>query len=376
MNPHPLFCPNLSCPSRGRENADNIRAHDTLRDRWRCTTCGKTFSSRQGTPFHRLRTDEQTVIQVLTLLANGCPLQAVVLAFGFDERTVKNWYDRAGRHCEHVHQELVTSHPMDLGQVQADEVRVRLQSRLQSRLVLWMAMAMAAPSRLWLGGVCSDRRDKHLIHALAEKVKSCACFCPILLLTDGLKSYVSAWRKVFRTPVRTGKRGRPQMLAWPRVVIGQVVKRYERGHVVDVEQRLVQGSIQELLPLLSEEKKINTAYIERLNATFRARLYCLVRRTRALARHPQTLSAGMYLVGCLYNFCTPHRSLAERDEKGRRCERTPAMAAGLTQRVWSIVELLYYRVPPAPWPPPKRRARKKPSQTIRPSTTDELLITV
>ena len=151
MNPHPLFCPNLSCPSRGVEQTDNIRPHDTLRDRWRCTSCGKTFSGRQGTPFHRLRTDEKTVTLVLTLLANGCPLQAIVLAFGFDERTIKKWYDRAGRHCERIHQELVTSHPMDLGQVQADEVRVRLQGRL----VIWMAMAIAVPSRLWLGGVCS-----------------------------------------------------------------------------------------------------------------------------------------------------------------------------------------------------------------------------
>jgi hypothetical protein len=334
--------------------------------------CGKTFSSRQGTPFHRLRADEKTVTQVLTLLANGCPLQAIVLAFGFDERTVKKWLERAGRHCEHIHQELVTSHPMNLGQVQADEVRVRLQSRL----VLWMAMAMAVPSRLWLGGVCSDRRDKHLIQALAGKVKSCACFGPILLLTDGLKSYVSAWRKVFRSPVHTGRRGRPQMLAWPGVVIGQVVKRYSKGHVVDVEQRLVQGSIQELLPLLSEEKKINTAYIERLNATFRARLYCLVRRTRSLARKQETLSAGMYLVGCFYNFCTPHRSLAERDNKGRHRERTPAMAAGLAQHVWSVTELLYYRIQPAPWPPPKRRARSRHSKTIQSSTTDETLVTV
>ena len=379
MNPHPLFCPNLSCPSRGVEQTDNIRPHDTLRDRWRCTSCGKTFSGRQGTPFHRLRTDEKTVTLVLTLLANGCPLQAIVLAFGFDERTIKKWYDRAGRHCERIHQELVTSHPMDLGQVQADEVRVRLQGRL----VIWMAMAIAVPSRLWLGGVCSARRDKHLIQALADTVKSCACFGPILLLTDGLKSYVSAWRRAFRTPVRTGRRGRPQMLAWPGVVIGQVVKRYKRGSkgpVVDVEQRLVQGSIQELLPLLSEERKINTAYIERLNATFRARLYCLVRRTRSLARKQTTLSSGMYLVGCLYNFCSPHRSLApslaERDSSGRRSERTPAMAAGLAQHVWSVTELLYYRIKPAPWPPPKRRARSKRSPTFHATNADEQLVTV
>ena len=88
---------------------------------------------------------------------------------------------------------------------------------------------------------------------------------------------------------------------------------------------------------------INTAYIERLNATFRARLSPLVRRGRALSRQAGSLEALLYLVGCLYNWCTPHASLRlpTASESGRKWqERTPAMAAGLTDHVWTLEKLV------------------------------------
>ena len=98
---------------------------------------------------------------------------------------------------------------------------------------------------------------------------------------------------------------------------------------------------------------INTAYIERLNATFRERLVALTRRGRALARHTLTLQHGMYLIGTVYNFCTPHASLAYA---GR--ETTPAMAAGITAHCWTVQELLSFHVPPPRWTPPKQRGRR------------------
>jgi hypothetical protein len=97
---------------------------------------------------------------------------------------------------------------------------------------------------------------------------------------------------------------------------------------------------------------INTAYIERLNATFRERLASLTRRGRALARRTLTLQQGMYLIGTVYNFCTPHTSLAQAGGK-----TTPAMAAGITDHCWSMPELLSYHVPPPRWTPPKHRGR-------------------
>ena len=370
MNPQPLFCSNDACPSRGCTQPGNIVVHDSLKQRYRCKTCGKTFTARKGTVLYRLQTQEATVLLVLALLAYGCPLQAIVRAFGFDERTVARWQKKAGQHCQGVHERLVQDQPRDLGFVQADELRVKLQKRL----IVWMALAIQVSTRLWLGGVISVSRDKTLMARLVAKVKACALYGPLLLVTDGLKSYVAAWQKAFRTPVFTGKPGRPALLAWPEIVIGQVVKQYQKGHVVGVAHRLIQGSKAQLEALLPAGQVLNTAYIERLNATFRQRLGSLVRRSRGLLRQTARLEAGMYLLGCVYNFCTPHQSLRIEQADGRRkwVQRTPAMAAGLTDHLWTVAELLTSRVPPWPFVPPKRRGRppkKQPSQGLASAPT-------
>jgi hypothetical protein len=134
---------------------------------------------------------------VLSLLAYGCPVQAIVFAFGCDERPVRRRLARAGTHCRQVHHHLVADQPRLLGQVQADEFRVQLQKRL----VVWMALAIQVHTRLWWGGAVSPTRDKRLLAGLAALVKAQARFGPLLLVTDGLASYVSAWQNAFRTPV-------------------------------------------------------------------------------------------------------------------------------------------------------------------------------
>jgi len=356
MNPPQLFCPNNDCASRGQQNQGNIRVHDSLRQRYRCRTCNKTFRSTDATLFHGKKYPPETITRVITLLSLGCPLQAIVAAFEIDERTVARWREEAGAHCRKFHEVHVTHQTMDLVQVQADEMYVKLQKRL----VVWMAMALCIPTRLWLGGVLARSRDQTMLQKLAEQVKGCALCAPILLITDGFKGYVKAWRDAFREPQQTGNRGRPRLIAWPHVVIAQMVKQYKKGRVIGIDQRLVQGALPQLMALLPEECKISTAYIERLNATFRARCHALVRRGRGLARQTATLESGMYLVGCLYNFCTPHQSL--------RCEsgaRTPAMAAGLSAHCWSVGELFSYRFAPPPFVEKKKRGRRPKSEAQR-----------
>ena len=350
MNPHPLFCPNPACESRGVADAGNIVVHQYGRQRWRCRTCQKTFSVRQGTPFHHLKTDPATVVLILTLLTYGCPRQAIVRAYGFDERTMAAWQRKAGQHCQAVHAALVTAADLDLQHVQADEVRVRLQARL----VVWMAMALAVPTRLWLGGVVSAHRDKHLLRSLARLVSACALCRPLLLVTDGWRGYVEAWQKAFRSPQYTGQRARPRLLAWPEVAIAQTVKAYERGRCIGVGVCRVLGDPAQIARLLPKCQVLNTAYIERLNATFRQRLNGLTRKGRCLWRDPQSVTAQMYLLGCVYNWCTPHRSLANKQQR----ERSPAMAAGLATHVWDMGELLCFRVPLPPFVPSKKRGRK------------------
>lgn len=364
MDPQTVFCHNSKCPASGQIGKGNIGIHSHKEGRYICHVCGDTFSARKGTAYYRLRTNAEVVTQVVTLLALGCPLQAIVVAFGLDERTVAKWQARAGRQCEQVHHHLV-ERPRDLEQVQADELRVKVQGG-----IVWLAMAVQVRTRLWLGGVLSSERNTALITALMQRIRACALYRPLLFCTDGFRAYLDAIRTVFREPVRTGQAWRPRLRPWDGVLIAQVIKEYAGKRVIGIQRRVIQGSVDHIQAVLQQTQgggTINTAYIERLNATFRACLAALVRRGRALARQTETLHPAMYLVGSVYNFCLDHRSLQAPIylPKGRRhwVSRTPAMAAGVTDHRWTVAELLSFRVPTPRWSPPKRRGR--PSKATR-----------
>lgn len=295
---------------------------------------------------------------VLTLLSHGCPTQAIVAAFGLDERTVARWFSEAGRHCQRVHEHLVEQGQLDLQHVQADELWVK-----QVGAKVWMALALAVPTRLWLGGAISRQRDLPLITRVVQRVRACAATPAVLVCVDGLASYVTAFLKAFRQPIRTGRRGRPRLVLPDGFQFAQAVKHSARRHVIGVTRRVVRGTpdgIEAVLTATATGTVINTAYIERLNATFRAHLAPLTRRGRAITHTAATLAAGMWLVGTAYNFCWPHDSLRQRapDHAPRKwLRRTPAMATGLTDHCWSLDELLHFQVPLPRWVPPKRRGR-------------------
>jgi transposase-like protein len=259
MDPTTVFCPNGHCHARGQTGQGNIGIHSQKEQRFICHECHKTFSARKGTVFYRLRTSAETVALVVTLLAYGCPVQAIVAAFGFDERTVAAWWARAGRQGQAVQESLV-ERPRDLGQVQADELRVKKQGG-----IVWIALAMMVKTRLWLGGEVSEQRDMPLIRRLIERVRHCAAHRPLLVCTDGLVSYIRAIRETFRDPVHTGQGGRPRLRPWRNILIAQVVKRYERRRVVETDRRIVDGTparVETLRHRSQGDGVINTAYIE------------------------------------------------------------------------------------------------------------------
>src|SRR5512142_2423823 len=323
MDPQIQFCHNPACPARGHLALGNIRMHSKKERRYRCTTCGRTFAETRGTPFYRLKKTADLVTLVLTLLGHGCPLPALVAAFGLDERTVAAWRDRAGRHGQRFHEHHVRNGPVELGHVPADELYVKAVARR-----LGMAMAMAVPSRLGLGGVLSPRRDLTLIMTVVRMVRRAARSRALLVCVDGLASYVTAFARVFRDPVRTGRAGRPRLVPTAGLLLGQVIKHHAGRCLVGITRRVVRGTAEAITAVLAATgtgTAINTAYIERLNATFRGSLSPLARRGRAIARGAETLTAGMYLVGCASNFCGVHESLRVAAETVEWPERTPAM---------------------------------------------------
>ena len=333
MNLQAVFCPNEACRDKYVLGKGNIVSHGVKRQRCKCKSCQHTFSYRRSTLFYGLRHSEEVVTWVVGLVASGCPVAAIVCVFGVDERTVAEWLRRAGIQAEAFHHQHMQ--PLDLQQVQVDEIRLAIQAG-----IVWIAMALAVGSRLWLGAVCRPSRDKQLARQIMTCVYEWAKRLPLVISFDGWSAYPKACYKVFRQALLTGRRGSPRQLPWPCLTLLQVVK-HTQGQPFSLTRWLLSGSPSMAHYLLNLTQGVgtttNTAYIERLNATFRAHLACLTRRTRCPARQLETVNGRVFLVGCLYNFCWVHRSLDQR---------TPAMAAGLTDHRWSLEEFLWAHLLP------------------------------
>lgn len=364
------FCPNLDCPVRGKVGAGKIVSHGKQRKRSKCQTCGKTFSARQGTLLEGLRKPEELSVIVGTLLASGCPPQAIVQALQLEERTVARGQKRAGAPCSKVHEAYLLQGKLDLVQVHADEIRGN-----GCKMLPWMALALMVSTRLWVGGVVSLRRDRHLAAQLLQMVKACCCpWRVILVLTDGWSAYPTSIRRAFRDQGKRGTGcGRSRLQAGPTILIGTVIKRAKNKRVVEVLRRMTQGCHQAALALLQASRggnALNTAFIERLHATFRQRLACLTRRGRHAARRLDLLEAGRWLGGCTYTLCGPHHEVSRRGATAQDRRGvvwiTPAMASGWTDHVWSVRELLSSRIAPPPWTAPKQRGR--PRKAVMPAT--------
>ncbi len=314
--------------------------------------------------FAGLRKPTDLIVIVVTLVAYGCPVQAIVHAFGLDERTVASWRERAGQHCEQVHHALVEQGQLDLVHVQADEIRVK-----GCKMTVWMGLALMVSTRLWLAGTVSLTRDTALADRLMQQVRRCAqSMRALLVCTDGWAPYPNSIKRAFREKVKeTLGRGRACLRVWPQLHIGTVIKHTVKHRLATITRRMAYGSLKRAAVLLHRSRggtMLNTAIIPRFNGTMRQRLATLTRKCRHAARRLEALHTGMYLLGTTYNFCWPHHELSHvRDSAtGKRHvaqPRTPAMAAGLTDHVWTISELLCYKIAPAFWVAPKRRGRPR-----------------
>lgn len=334
MEQRPLDPKLMTCPFCQEHNRLGIHSHKERR--YICHACRHTFAETKDPVFYGLRYPIWVIVLVVTLLAHGCPVVAIVVAFYLDERTVLLWWDKAGRHGKAVQEQLVCRGQVELGQVQLDELCVTTQKGK-----VWVATAMSGFSRLFLWGEVSKSRDKGLIERLLTKVKHAASSTTqaVLFAVDGFAAYPKAILKTFHTKLYTGRRGRPKHLPWPNMHIVQVIKSRSGMKLKEVTRKLVYGNLQQAYEIIHQTQvglgRINTAFIERLNGTFRSRMPSFVRRTRSLAKTPFRLEREMFWSGVVYNFCTVHTTL----------EGTPAMAAGLADEVWSVEDLLRLKLP-------------------------------
>jgi transposase-like protein len=366
-------CPNPTCSHYSLMNRGNVRAIATYptqsgrRRIFQCKLCGEQFSETRGTVFFDLRTVEETVILVLKLLLCKVELTALSFALGVTEGTVLEWLRRAAEKAEEINQHLLRE--VNVTQVQLDELW-NFIARKQATAAApdgespdesadgrqWVWVSFAPEFRLLLATYVGPRTFQsalHLIQMTAAVVRGVPCF-----FSDGLSSYGTALVAVYhqiKEFARTGKRGRPRkpvLEPHPELVYAQLVKKKKRGRLHSLNECICWGAAR----LAALGHKVSTSLIERLNLTLRHALAPLTRKCWGFCKDRQQLRRRVVFFQTFYNFARPHQSLRlpvlARKQPGvglirpKWQPRTPAMAAGLTNHVWTFRELLTAKFEP------------------------------
>lgn len=314
--PDLVRCPNPACPSTASAKQSVFVRHSFLttrsgrKQRWRCKTCGRTFTRRSCTPYHRLRSTPTVFDLALTMSMEGSSKASITRTLGISRSTIGRWIERAAS-CARAFSDTVIQE-VDAYEVQADELR-GFAPKVEDRSWVWSAIEVW--SRLWLSRRIGTRAQHNCLALMRDARARCRTIkARVLISTDGYRAYAKAVRR-----------------AWgPTCVHGVSVKVFRGGSIVRVHHRIATGhpwQLEEALERSEDSDDLNTAYIERLDLFIRRSLACLHRRTSSVLQARRSLIEMVDLLRCYYNFIRPHGAL-----KFGREVRTPAQQAGLVTK--------------------------------------------
>ena len=319
----------------------------------------------------------ELIVRVLAGLAEGLGIRGTARVFEIDPNTVLSWLVEATEQLNAFSAYFLTE--LQINQVQLDELyavrsavregKVSAAEAVErlSRSPQWVWTAIDPESKLLLSVQVGERTlamAQAVLHQIAQLV---APGCVPLFLRDGSPNYLSAIVSHFGhwvQPPRHQDKGsvpKPRWMPMPELLNAQVVKTVRRRRIVAVKHRVVlgtQAAVDQVLAACGWQ--IKTAFVERLNLRLRQRVAAMRRRSATSCKGTDGLGQHLALCQVYHNFVLPHASLRQAlaapipthgtgsAKVWRLC--TPAMAAGLTNHVWTLREVLLYRVPP--WPQP------------------------
>jgi len=375
------FCPHPDCAYQGWVGLGNLCANGhPSGGPWRQlhgTSCGGYFQETYGTPLHGKRVEPQKLVWAVGALAEGLGIRAVARVFEVDPNTVLAWLVEVADHAAafsryFLHDVRVTQVQLDelfalLSAVKAGEVSDPEAIQRLSRSPHWVWGALDPVTKLLLTIDVGDRTLAMAQSVVHQVVQVLAPGCVPLFLTDGFKEYTTAllthcgqWVQPSRRQA-TGPAPKPRWMPLPALLYAQVIKTVRQRRLVRVTHRVVFGTVEAVQQVLAAHGwQINTAFIERLNLSIRHHVAAVGRRVATLCKGEEGLRQQLALYHVYSNFCLPHASLrlplppsapTHGNGSAKRWQpQTPAMAAGLTDHVWTLREVLLFRVPP--WPQP------------------------
>ena len=376
------FCPDQDCSYHGWLGRGNIRSNGHPGGQtWRqlqCVSCQGYFYETQGTIFHGKRSSPELIVQVIACLAEGLGIRGTARVFEIDANTVLKWLVEA---ADQLHAfSAYFLHELEINQIQLDELYAVLSAvrdgemseaeaiEQLSRSPHWVWTAIDPETKLLLSVQEGERTLAMAQAMLHQIVQLLAPGCVSLFLSDGNPNYLPAivahfghWVQLPRRQAR-GPAPKPRWMPLPELLYAQVIKTMRRRRIEEVKRHVVIGTQAAVDQVLAAYGwLINTSFVERLNLSLRQRVVGIRRRSASPCKSGDGLNHQLVLFQVYHNFVLAHASLRQpllvpEPTNGSGSAKwwrpvTPAMAAGLTDHVWTLREVLLYRVPP--WPQPQ-----------------------
>lgn len=339
-------CPNIKCKLHGSKNQENITHHSWIGkekniERLRCIACNRAFSENKNTLRERAKIKEEQQELLFKCFRWGVCDEGAADISDVNLKTVRLFRSKVAVHAKTHHNSQVKG--VNAAGMQMDEIRAK-----QSGGITWAAVAMILSTYLIIA-VAYGKRNQSLADQLFAQVWA-RCTRVGMVLTDGWRCYYSGLMRCFgriyrprRSGVIRGRKLGHRLKLTQNVFYGQVVKQTEgRFRLCAVRCRAVLGTMAECLFFIRAYgfgKKIHTANIERWFGNLRSCVAGLRRKSRCLRKGSQIFGDHVWIYVALHNWILPHGSLMVN---GLR--QTPAMAAGLTDHIFSYREFIRLQV--------------------------------
>ena len=327
---------------------------------FRCVRCGARYSGRRATALWNVRLCDQDYLRVATSLAEGCGIRTTGRILDVDKDTIQRCALQAGQQCQFV--ESVLMHHLHLEECQLDEMWSFVHKK-QGHLApfeqlrddigdVWLHVAFEARLKLFVA-IVPAKRTLESLRTLTRTVRLKSDGHMPLFTSDEYSGNLDAllWEygQLARLD-RQGLVGRPRQSSYLTPTAGlklAVVKKYrENGRIYAVQPEIVIGAERDVQQILNESpcsRNINISFVERSHLHQRMNNRRTTRKTLGFSKKLSMHEAQVWLSRGYYHFVRPHSALRTRsDDDTRWISRTPAMAARVTNHIWSMKELLTF----------------------------------
>ncbi|EDN67498.1 conserved hypothetical protein [Beggiatoa sp. PS] len=331
-----------------------------------------SISLRYGTAYYDLDVETTLFEIAIRAFAEGNSIRATARILQVDKDTACDWLHRAARHCRIVM--LYLWQNLHVTSLQLDElwsfILTLEHNCTEAKLYhesygdAWVWLAFAPVWRVVLAFVIGSLPQKNanlLLDRVAHVTDAHIPFFTSDQFSSSRTALLHTYGQWYQPP-RKGNRGRypkPLLVEPSELVYAQVVKiRNSNGRLIEVKNKIIFGDENELASKLAESpvrSEINTSFIERDNLTQRQSNRRLTRRSNGFSKELSWFDSPLWLSLAYYHLVLPHQSLRQKLLNSeptlgtgyQRCwqPRTPAMAASITDHIWTTSELLSYRVP-------------------------------